>query len=200
MKTKVWMFAPQTRRTLPTRIIIKEARLGLVAQSPHSQHWLLRSPRPARPVRPVTPTRGSRGRSAMRSWWGSLWEDRSERKRAEWMNVSLSGRTQNLTNKSSSHDESICWLVLRCEPELLPPLSRCEVQPFKLLSRNVVWGHLDLLLPLSVPLLLRLPFLVFDQVEHHSVCVSEPDIILQLIWNVKIIEDKGGILARVTCE
>ena len=34
-------------------------------------------------------------------------------------------------------------------------------------------GHpalLLLLLPLSVPLLLRLPFLLFDQVEHHSVC------------------------------
>ena len=41
-------------------------------------------------------------------------------------------------------------------------------------------GHpalLLLLLPLSVPLLLRLPFLLFDQVEHHSVCVGGADMV-----------------------
>ena len=46
-------------------------------------------------------------------------------------------------------------------------------RPFILLL--ALSGHpalLLLLLPLSVPLLLRLPFLLFDQVEHHSVCVA----------------------------
>ena len=46
-------------------------------------------------------------------------------------------------------------------------------QPFILL--RALSGHpglLLLLLPLSVPLLLRLPFLLFDQVEHHSVVVA----------------------------
>ena len=61
--------------------------------------------------------------------------------------------------------------VLPSRSEHLPLL--LMFPPFMLLLP--LSGHpalLLLLLPLSVPLLLRLPFLLFDQVEHHSVCVA----------------------------
>ena len=78
-----------------------------------------------------------------------------------------------------SHDESICWLVL-CTSALLPLLLKFAQFPplILLLSLRAVRGHLDLLLlPLPVPLLLGLPFLVLDQVEHHSVCVGGADMV-----------------------
>ena len=58
--------------------------------------------------------------------------------------------------------------------ELRPTLLTLEhFQPFiLLLGLSGHPGLLLLLLPLSVPLLLRLPFLLFDQVEHHSVVVA----------------------------
>ena len=92
----------------------------------------------------------------------------------EWkLKVSHSDKTSQL-KLLVMMNQFVDWcsvFVLPSRSEHLPLL--LMFPPFMLLLP--LSGHpalLLLLLPLSVPLLLRLPFLLFDQVEHHSVCVA----------------------------